>query len=192
MNYITLYNMAKQKNSSQLENLKKILENKYIDSSNILVEKNKTSKGVEFKMERKIISHNDIKYLIFRYDPDKVDIFPYFNQISGLKKICDYFMFVEEGQNFYAILIELKLGIDSAKKQLEASDEFIKFLIKSSERVGLPNLTNFNIIKVRLSEERSKKRNRTTKQKKLQMDENRIINYDHSDVFRIMEVLDVI
>lgn len=184
--------MAKQQNNSQLEIFKSLLNENYIDNTKKLVEKNKTSKGEEFKMERSIISHNGIDYTIFRFDPDKVDIFPYFSKISGLKKICDYIMLVEEGPNFYAILIELKLGIESAKKQLEASDEFINFLTKSSERVGLIKLSNFYILKVRVSEERSKKRNRNTKQKKLVRDENDIINYDHSNVFRIKEILDVI
>ncbi len=100
-------------------------------------------------------------------------------------------MFVEEGSNLFVLTIEMKLGTASASKQLSASECFIDFIMSSAKRIGKDLTGPIHCIKVRVSERRSQKRNRTTKHS-LQFDENRIINYDHSQVFRIQELIDTI
>jgi hypothetical protein len=183
--------MAKTK-TSQLDVIRSLLCNSFIDKNSVLKEKGTTNKGGAFEMRRTIHNHRDLNYILFRFDPDKVNLFPYFNQLSGLKKICDYVMFVEEGSNLYILVIELKLGRESASRQLEASKCFIDFIMCSGKRIGMELADWYKIGRIRISEERSKKRNRHTKVRPLHLDENGIINYDHSDCFRIKEVLDAL
>lgn len=173
---------------SQLDLVITLLENKYIDDSTILIEKGK-SNGIAFEMKRKIYCRRDIHYLLFRYNTDKIELFPYFSKVSGLKKMCDYLLFVEEGQNLYICLIELKFGTESATNQLNASECFATFLLNTAQRIGITLTPNIYMRKIRISEERAKKRNRPTKNQDLTPDENGIINYDHSDIFRIETVL---
>lgn len=183
--------MAKQKNS-QLDLIKTLLHDTYLEKGNdakILIEKDDLTKKTI--MQRSIIA-NKIDYLLYRYDPNKSKIFPYFSDISGLKKICDYILFAEEGQHLSLLLIELKLGKESAKNQLIASECFAEFIIKSAKRVGIELTENISIKKIRVSEARAKNRNRTTKSGSLKYDENDIINYDYGDAFRIREVLEVL
>jgi len=177
--------MAKQI-VNQLDLIQTLLEDKFLEKGNdakVLIEKN--------IMKRNIVVHNGITHLLYRYDPDKIKLFPYFSSKSGLHKICDYILFASEGQHLHLLLIELKLGTESATNQLIASECFAEFILNSAKRVGITLTNNIHIKKIRVSEERSKRRNRTTKPGKLELDQNGIINYDHSDVFRIKEVLDI-
>lgn len=90
----------------------------------------------------------------------------------------------------HLLLIELKLGTASATNQLIASECFAEFIINSAKRVGIKLTNNIHIKKIRVSEERANRRNRTTKRGKLESDINGIINYDYSD-FILKEVLDI-
>jgi hypothetical protein len=181
--------MAKVLQINPLDSLEKLLDKSFIDKSNTLLEKGKTFNGQSFSMRRELISKPDISFLLTRFDPNQVTLFPYFLQTSGLRKICDYLLFVVENNQFYIILIELKYGTESATKQLESTEIFAKFLIDSGKKIKLDFPENYNIIKVRVSEERARNRNRGTKIKGLQSDINGIINYDHSNAFRIKEVI---
>ncbi len=142
-------------------------------------------------MSRKIVCHTGIDYLLYRYDPDKTTLFPYFSEHSNLRKICDYILFASEGRHLHLLLIELKFGTESATKQLIASECFVEFVLNSAKRVGIELTSDIYIKKIRVSEERAKKRNRRTKHMPLEYDENNVINYDHSDVFRIREVISI-
>lgn len=180
------------KKSSQLELIKTLLHDSYLEKGNDakkLIERDDLTGKII--MERSIVD-DKIEYLLYRYDPNKVKIFPYFADISGLKKICDYILFAEENHHLSLLLIELKLGIESARNQLIASECFVEFMIKSAKRVGIELTENISIKKIRVSEERAKKRNRQTKQGSLKYDENNIINYDHDNAFRIKEILGVL
>ena len=105
------------------------------DQSN-LTEENRDSKGRKFKISFPIVKSSKTRCCLYRYDPNKKDIFPYFSSISGLKKICDYILFAEEGDYLFIFLIELKKGTESAKKQLNASQEFVNYIINSAQRIG--------------------------------------------------------
>jgi len=96
-----------------------LLEDKYLEKDKdafVLYEKK--------IMKRKIVVHNGITHLLYKYDPDTIKIFPYFSNKTGLHKICDYILFASEGQHLHLLLIELKLGTASATNQLIASECF--------------------------------------------------------------------
>ncbi len=171
---------------NQLDLIQTLLDDKYLLKGNdakVLIEKN--------VMIRNIVVHSGISHLLYRYDPDKIKLFPYFSNRSGLNKICDYILFASEGQHLYLLLIELKFGTESATNQLIASECFAEFILNSAKRVGIELTNNIHLKKIRVSEERSKRRNRTTKPRMLELDQNGIINYDYSDVFRLKAVLDI-
>ena len=185
--------MAKQKNSkeiipkiTQLELIQTLLNDAYLqknDDAKKLVEEN--------VMERKIIVHKDLEYLLYKFDEDTTKLFPFFAmKTSGLKQICDYFLFVEEKKSLHILLIELKEGTESANKQLIAAEYFTDFILASAKRVGIKLTENIFVKKVRISENRANKRT-TAGRLTVDYDINKIINYDYADVFRIKEVLDV-
>jgi hypothetical protein len=182
--------MAKQL-INQLELIETLLNKSYKDDSKVLSEKEKLENGEKFEMNRNIVCHN-IDFILYRLDPNKIKLFPYFNDVSGLKKICDYILFAQEGENLYIyLLIELKKGKESASKQLNAATAFSEYIIDAARRVGINITKNIKIIKIRISEERAKKRNQKTKSKKLSFDENGILNYDHPTAFRLREIFEV-
>ena len=180
------------KKISQLELIKTLLHDTYLEkgeyAKNLIERDDSTGKTI---MTRSIVA-DKIDYLLYRYDPNEVKIFPYFADKSGLKKICDYILFTEEEQHLTILLIELKLGTESARNQLIASECLAEFMLSSAKRVNIELTENISIKKIKVSDERAKKRNRKTKPGSLKYDENNIINYDHDDVFRIKEVLGVI
>lgn len=172
---------------TQLNNLKEILKKEFFVESEILEEKDRDKFGNEFSMKRDIKSHKCINYLLFRLDPNKTIPFPYFNNDIGLSKICDYLMFVQKNNTLYILLIELKLGSDSATKQLLSSEEFAKFIINSGKRVGFEFTEELHFRKVKISES-ALMRPKTAKDI-CKKDENDIIHYNHKSEFQIMEIL---
>ncbi len=169
----------------QLDFIKPIINNKFIDDNKYLREI-----GDGFVMELEIVSHKKgLEYVLYKFDPNQIDLFPFFTDISGLKKICDYFLFVQEGSVLYVLLIELKKGTKSAYQQLNASEVFANFIIESAARIQSEFKKQvIEIRKIRISDKRAKK---TTKPKTLVYDENGIINYDLPTKFRIQPIIEL-
>lgn len=181
--------MAKQNNTiSQLDLIDKLLSDKYKDISGYLTEIDRAN---DVNMNIKIADHR-INHLLYKIDSKgKEDLFPYFNDITGLKKFCDYILFAEVDNYLYLLLIELKKGTSSAVKQLKASNCFAEFILSSAKRIGIEITENTSIYKIRISEDKIRKCNKgKTKPMELTKDENDIINYNRID-FRIKEVISV-
>ena len=117
-------------------------------------------------MERKII-YDQFKenYLLYKFDQEHdkktkpIDIFPFFTTEKNLKRICDYILFVQKEELLYGLAIELKSG-DSSRQQLEAAEEFIRFIFSSAKRISSeePKIdwNNTKIKKIRISGNDSK------------------------------------
>lgn len=182
--------MAKQNklSTSQIGLIESLISEKYKDGTGILSEIDKAS---NVNMKLNIVNHR-LNYLLYKLDNSKGELFPYFSDKSGLKKFCDYLLFVEENNYLYLFLIELKRGTISATKQLKASNCFAEFLFDTARRIGLEISGNLEIRKIRISEERTRKSYKGySKPKDLIYDENEIINYDRKDSFRIKEIIAV-
>ncbi|MFV0329595.1 MAG: hypothetical protein ACK5KL_07205 [Dysgonomonas sp.] len=177
--------MAKKTN---IDLIKSILADKYIDPiQNKLVEDKSKDAVKPFVMERNVISHHDInEYVLYRFDPDNEDIFPFFKRATGLKKICDYILFVEQGRSLYILLIEMKLGNISSRKQLDASELFVNYILNSAERVNC-KISDYHIRKIRICDRKSRGK-RQTKPKDLEYDQN-YLDYNTVRDFRIKELL---
>lgn len=141
-----------------------------------LTEKDKDAKGKEFEVQYKIVKKPQIEYELFRYE---LEAFPFFNDVSDLKKMCDYILFAEEGTYLYIFVIELKLGNKSAQKQLEAAREFVQFIINSANRIG-KKIENYKIRKVRICDEKIKKR-KTREDRSFEFDDNDYCEYSNKD-----------
>jgi len=121
---------------SKLAVINEILNEKFKPANQLdLIEDNLDKQGRPFKTQYRIVSGN-IPYSLFRYNPEETDIFPFYSQVSNLKKVCDYRLFAEEGNYLYVFLIELKKSNLSARKQLRASKVFVNYIIDSARRIG--------------------------------------------------------
>lgn len=83
----------------------------------------------------------DSVYTLYKFDPTKYDLFPFFSKsdkVSGLRDVCDYILFVDYAERLYILLFELKHSNnynDKAKRQLNATECLIEYIIKSAERI---------------------------------------------------------
>ena len=174
---------------SRLDILHTILNPSFQDDSAYLSEKAKDTHGSTFEMNRKIVYEKDLKTTLYKFDD--ADIFPFFTneKVSGLKKMCDYIFFIEERKHLYAYLIELKKGTESAKKQLDAAECFVEYIIATANRLENDfdiNENNFHIRKINIRESRSNKRKLN---KGINVLPNGIIEHSHPTSFYIKEYL---
>lgn len=175
---------------SKLNIIDSILHESFRNNSGILIEQNIDKNKQSFEMKRQVVAGRNIKYLIYSYD-SKRNMFPFFKMegVSNLKKMCDYVLFVEEGIHFYAFLIELKMGKESAKPQLDAAECFVNYIISTINRLELEfdiNDENFHIRKIRISESISKK---MKLKRGISQNEHGIFEHEHPTDFRIEQYL---
>ena len=112
------------------------------------------------------INDEGIEYLVCKFDRPNTDTFPFFFFFTGLNKICDYVVFFERRGRLQLIISELKKGKDNtnANHQLKASEEFLKYIIKTANRIGLEiNIEDCNFHKVRFSEANIRRMKHKTK-----------------------------
>ncbi|GAB6013086.1 hypothetical protein [Viscerimonas tarda] len=176
--------------AKQIDSIKKILADKFaVPDQNKLVEDKAPDGSDSVVMERNIKQETGIDYILYKFDPDKENIFPFFKgSTKGLKKICDYILIVEESNKMYFLLVEMKSGIDKdAKKQLDATELFAEYVLKSAERVEC-KIENAQIRKIRISEYKSKGKH-ATRPKDLEYDKNNYTEYNITGDFRIKPLL---
>lgn len=175
---------------SRLLSITNILHERYLDGKSFLIEVDTDKNGTRFEMRRKIVAKAGLDYTLYKFDAQD-SIFPYFKAkgVDNLKKMCDYVMFVEDGNHLFIFLVELKKGTESAKKQLEAGECFINYIISTVKRLNIEfNVTdeNLHFRKIRISESQSKK---TTLSKELIIHESGIFEHQHPEIFLLNEYL---
>lgn len=112
------------------------------------------------------INDEGIEYLVCKFDRPNLETFPFFSNISGLNKMCDYVVFFERRGRLQLVISELKKGKDNtnANHQLKASEEFLKFIINTANRIGLEiDVDDCNFHKVRFSEANIRRMKHKTK-----------------------------
>lgn len=85
------------------------------------------------------INNQGKKYLLYSFDKvvkhnksnKSVDLQPYFKANTGVKSMCDYFLFCWEKGKLYVLLIELKQGEEQVTRQLSAGSIFAVYLINT-------------------------------------------------------------
>lgn len=182
--------MAKMKNS-ELENICKLLEDAYISpEQEYIIEENTDHRGKPVKMKRQIAKHSKIDYIIYRFDPDKTNIFPYFKPISGLRQICDYFIFAEDNKRFFVFLIELKKKCVSPISQLEASECFVNFMLERAKRVGLKIEKEIFIRKLGIKDTKPAEKKATQFYKNMAYDNDSYMLIQSQNELRLIQYMD--
>jgi hypothetical protein len=84
------------------------------------------------------IIKTDGKIACYTFDVEGQDIFPFFQNKEGLKKVCDYILFYIHEDKTYIFLCELKSKQQNvekaAMKQLKAAKIFVEFLVATARR----------------------------------------------------------
>jgi hypothetical protein len=140
---------------------------------NIIIERDRDNRGREFVVRYEIIKPPEINYKLYRFESRD---FPFFSDVPNLKKMCDFILFAEDRNHLHIFLIELKLSNMSAKKQLEAAEEFAKFIIHSSKRIGRA-INAHSIKKIRVCNSNLKKSKFMSVEKKYEFDEDNYLDY---------------
>ena len=131
----------------------------------------------------------DASLTLYRFDPNKEEIFPFFEKGIGLRSICDYVLLADYDDDLYVLLIELKLGkLNNAKEQLNATENLISYIITSALRIKrVIDRSKIHIRKIGISERRNQS-TRETGIHDIEYDENRYVNYPW-DVLHIRALL---
>ncbi len=111
-------------------------------------------------MRRNILAAPGIQHKLYRFHSEHgQEVFPFFEPKSGLKKMCDYILFAEEGKHLYCLLIEMKESSGGASPQLAAAGAFVRFVLDTVVRVGMPfALQNVHTRYISIHERGSRKR----------------------------------
>lgn len=159
---------------SNLDAIVQLIENNCVHSEQeYIIERDLDEKGRPFEMKFKVVSNRDIEYMLYRFESKD---FPFFKEVSGLKKMCDYILFAEENNHLHIFLIELKLGNMSARKQLASAEEFAKFLLNSCSRVGTV-IEHFSVKKIRICQKLVDKRTKLDVGNSFEFDTDRYLDY---------------
>jgi hypothetical protein len=162
------------KDMKNIEIINEVIEHKYLfHDQKFIIEKDFDEKGKPFEMKFEIIKSNGIEYRLYKFESKD---FPFFKEVPGLKKMCDFIIFADEREFLQIFLIELKLGPSSAKKQLEAANEFANFLIKSCKRIG-KEINNYSIKKIRISQHSVSRRSKFAMANNYDFDEDKYLDY---------------
>jgi len=123
-----------------LSHIKSAIENAYQLPENYTLEENNIdSKGNPFCMQVDIKGCKGLAHLACRFDVEN-DLFPYFQNKEGYKKMCDYIVFAENAAKVYVFLVELKNSQESPQRQLVISKPFAEFLMSRIKKVdNLPH-----------------------------------------------------
>lgn len=159
---------------TNIEIIDEILESQFIfKDQKYIIENDIDKSGKSFEMKFEIVKDKNIEYKLYRFEGKD---FPFFKEIKGLKKMCDFVLFAEENYHLYIFLIELKLSPDSAKKQLDAANEFAVFILNSSKRIGY-NVNNFSIKKIRICQKFVNKRSKMALENNYEFDKDNFLDY---------------
>lgn len=128
----------------------------------------------------------DASYMSFRLDPNRYDIFPFFETGKGLRRICDYIILVDFKDKLYILLVELKKSASEARQQLIATEHLMNYMISSAKRIQLPiDEQNIKLRKIRICYEKIK---RNTRMHDVVYDKDKYIDYCWTN-FRIVSLL---
>lgn len=161
-------------NNSQLQKIVSVIKNKYICPNQNVVEEIGMSNGKRFHMKREVCCSRNVEYTLMRFDPNDETLFPYFDEIEGLHKICDYILFAENNDSIYVFLIELKKDNGSPLKQLDISESFVHFIIERAKYINEEVTKEVHIRKVGVKDTTSTKMV-TNCFRKISYDQNRYL-----------------
>ena len=178
--------------SKIIEIINKIFDERFIQTSHDSISEPKE------KMKRRILKGGiiDEKILICHLDIERnaqvSDLFPYLRGDSlnhgfkGMKRVCDYAIFVEEEETLFVLLIELKKGKESSREQLEVSEPLIDFIFSRARILKHLN-TNYTVRKIGITDVVEKKE--TINRGEVIYDENNYTKLYNSNILYLRKLL---
>ena len=140
--------------SKTIETLNKLFDKRFIETSHDSISEPK--EGMIRGILKGGISDEDI--LICRLDQEgnsKVsDLFPYLrgdssdHGLRGMKRISDYAVFVDKGEELFVLLFELKKSKDSLREQLDVTEPLIEFIFNRAILLGHIDNIKYNVRKI--------------------------------------------
>lgn len=149
--------------SKVIDILTRLFDDKFIEKSHITIDEPAE------KMSRLILkspSLPDENILVCRLDqnqnPKVTDMFPYLRGdstargLKGMKRICDYAIFVDKGNKVFVLLIEMKKGDDSPQEQLNVTEPLIEFIFERA-RILKHLVVDYEIRKIGITDKAEKR-----------------------------------
>lgn len=176
----------------EIRKIKELLVDKYIaDDQASVQEVNTDCHGREFVMRRDVVGHTTLEYVIYRFDPNDVDLFPYFKNVKKLKKVCDYLIFAEDNKRLFVFIVELKKHSGSPRIQLEISECFVKFILERAQRIGMNINKDVEIRKIGLKDSGKIQKQKTTYYKDLQYESDGYILFQSKGALRLIYLMNL-
>lgn len=148
--------------SKTIEILNKIFDDRFIETSHDSI--SEPNEGMSRMIYKPGIADEDI--LICRLDQEgnnRVgELFPYIKGDSvrpglhGMKRICDYAMFVDRDDTLFVLLFELKKGKDSPQEQLDVTEPLIDFIFTRAKILKYL-IISYEVRKIGVSDEVGKR-----------------------------------
>lgn len=167
--------------SKLIETLNRLFDGRFIEVSPTTIDE--PAEG----MSRTLFKGKDIldeDVLVCRLDQGSgIDMFPYLRGnsvpkgLKGMKRICDYVIFVDKGNMLFVLLIELKKGNDSPKEQLNLTVPLIEFIFERAQMLNHLNDLKYKIRKIGI----------TDKDDKRPTSDRGDINYDENDFVKLFK-----
>lgn len=148
--------------SKTIEILNNIFDPRFIEDSHETI--SEQSEGMTRYINKGSLSDEDI--LICRLDQGdhlRVDLFPYImgnsshKGLRGMKRICDYAIFVDKDEKLFILLFELKKGKKTPKEQLDVTVPLIEFIFKRANILKHLDNISYEVRKIGITDEVGKR-----------------------------------
>lgn len=176
----------------QIQKLSSIFKDKYLAfNAEEIVENDIDSNGNTFTMKRAIVGEPGIiEYVVFRINPNEINIFPYFAEIKDLNKFCDFIIFAETNADFLILLIEMKKHSGSPEKQLKLSESFIDFVLHRAKLIDIDIEKNIIVRKLGIKDSRISQKETTKYYKNFHFDQDNYSLELGGRQIRLRQILD--
>ncbi len=114
--------------------------------------------------------NQNIAHSVYRFDTcGSTDIFPFFKDRKGYKRMCDNIVLCETPSSLFVFAVELKDSVASPREQLELSEQFLHFIIARMDLLE----ENFNkTVEIRKIGIKKRARFKTSEYKDMHFDSN--------------------
>lgn len=138
---------------SDFEYIKWILDDAYlrVPPDHMTMVEDKGSEHPPQKVTLRAVGKSISNVALYRFDMEDGDLLPFFNGSHSAPKrlnaFCDYIALVEINDRLVVMLFELKRGTtDGHEDQLLASYEFMRYILRSAERIkDMNSMSDFKI-----------------------------------------------
>ena len=122
---------------TEIDIIQKIFNDNYKNASLDVIREEK--ENMERSLMKGRIEDEDIAIYRLDQNGNSSDMFPYLkgdselHGLKGMKRVCDFVLFVLHGGELFVLLIEMKKGKDSPLEQLQVSEPLIDFIFSRAK-----------------------------------------------------------